>query len=131
MSIALLAGAAAPHGDGTLFGALFESLVTLSVRVYAQACEARVNHLRTQGGEHEIDLIVERADGSVVALEVKLKAVIGDKDVRHLRWLGEQIGSRPALTALKAPGGRGSDPRGSDGRRSRPLGDPGFTPPTN
>lgn len=101
---ALLAGAAAPHGDGTLFGALFESLVTLSVRVYAQACEARVNHLRTQGGEHEIDLIVERADGSVVALEVKLKAVIGDKDVRHLRWLGEQIGPRLLDAAVVSTG---------------------------
>ena len=36
--------------EGTLLGALFESLVTLSVRVYAQAAEARVGHLRTRGG---------------------------------------------------------------------------------
>jgi uncharacterized protein len=35
--------------DGTLLGALFESLVTQSVRVYAQSSEARVHHLRTQG----------------------------------------------------------------------------------
>jgi hypothetical protein len=33
--------------DGTLFGYLFESLVTQSVRVYAQAGEAEVRHLRT------------------------------------------------------------------------------------
>jgi uncharacterized protein len=32
--------------DGTLLGALFESLVTLSVRAYAQAAEAAVKHLR-------------------------------------------------------------------------------------
>lgn len=56
---------------GPLLGALFESLVTLSVRPYAQANEARVSHLRTRGGEHEIDLIIERGDGRVVALEVK------------------------------------------------------------
>src|SRR5438105_735191 len=44
--------------DGTLLGALFESLVTLSVRVYAQAAEASVHHFRTSDGEHEVDLIV-------------------------------------------------------------------------
>jgi hypothetical protein len=33
--------------DGTLLGALFESLATLSARVYAQAAEATVGHLRT------------------------------------------------------------------------------------
>ncbi len=78
--------------DGTLLGALFESLVTLSVRVYAQANEARVSHLRTRAGEREVDLIVERADGRVVALEVKLSALIDDHDVRHLHWLAGRIG---------------------------------------
>ena len=84
-------GPAMPR-KGTLLGALFESLVTLSVRVYAQANEARVFHLRTRSGEHEVDLIVERDDGRIVALEVKLSAVIGDSDVRHLHWLAERIG---------------------------------------
>ena len=78
--------------DGTLLGALFESLVTLSVRVYAQANEARVSHLRTHGGEREVDLIIEQADGRVVALEVKLSSIIGDDDVKHLHWLESQIG---------------------------------------
>ena len=85
------AGPAIPR-DGTLLGALFESLVTLSVRAYAQANEARVSHLRTRAGEREIDLIVERADGRVVALEVKLSALVDDHDVRHLRWLADRIG---------------------------------------
>jgi len=78
--------------DGTLLGALFESLVTLSVRTYAQANETRVRHLRTRAGEHEIDLIVERSDGCIVALEVKLSATINDDDTRHLRWLADTIG---------------------------------------
>jgi hypothetical protein len=30
----------------------------------------------------------------VVALEVKLAADVGDKDVRHLLWLREQLGPR-------------------------------------
>jgi uncharacterized protein len=78
--------------DGTLLGALFESLVTLSVRVYAQASEARVAHLRTVAGEHEVDLIAERADGRLVAIEVKLARAVGDGDVRGLRWLADRIG---------------------------------------
>ncbi len=86
-----LAGPPIPR-DGTLLGALFESLVTLSVRVYAQACEARVGHFRTRGGEREVDLIVERG-GRVVALEVKLTATVDDHDTRHLRWLADNIGA--------------------------------------
>lgn len=78
--------------DGSLLGALFESLVTLNVRVYAQQSEATVKHLRTHRGDHEVDLIVQRADGRVVAIEVKLTRTIGDADVRHLNWLAEEIG---------------------------------------
>ena len=78
--------------DGTLLGALFESLVTIDVRVYAQAAEARVGHLRTAGGEHEVDLIVEGDDGRVLAIEVKLASTVTDADVRHLSWLHGQLG---------------------------------------
>ena len=83
-----------PHvpRNGTLLGALFQSLVTLSARVYAQANEARVSHLRTRAGEHEVDLIIERGDGRVVALEVKLSATVNDEDTRHLKWLADRIG---------------------------------------
>jgi hypothetical protein len=94
-SSALLEGGSAGPSmprDGTLLGALFESLVTLGVRTYAQGAEARLGHLRTKAGEHEIDLIVERADGRVLAIEVKLLRTVGDADVRHLRWLRDQIG---------------------------------------
>lgn len=94
-SDALLAGDSSRIGvgrDGPLLGTLFESLVTLGVRVYAQAAEARVHHLRTFRGDHEVDLIVERSDQRVVALEVKIGANVGDGDVRHLLWLRDQIG---------------------------------------
>ncbi|WP_282947139.1 ATP-binding protein [Cellulomonas endometrii] len=80
--------------DGTLLGALFESLVALDLRVYAQHSEASVGHLRTKGGEREVDFVVSRADGKVVAVEVKLATDVEDRDVRHLLWLRDQIGSR-------------------------------------
>jgi hypothetical protein len=78
--------------DGTLLGALFESLVTMGVKVYAQANEATVHHLRTKEGRHEVDLIVERADHRVIALEVKLGSVSDAHDTRHLAWLAAELG---------------------------------------
>lgn len=88
---------AAPGGppvprDGPLLGKLFESLVTLTVRVLAEAAEARVGHLRTHSGAREVDLVVERADHRIVAIEVKLGATVDDRDVRHLHWLDAQLG---------------------------------------
>ena len=100
----LLAGRSGWGGDGPLLGALFESLVTLSVRVYAQASRARVSHLRTHGGGHEVDLIVERADGGIVALEVKLTSTVDDGDLRHLRWLAERVGPRLVDAAVVTTG---------------------------
>jgi len=92
---ALLAGSTGPRSTGSrgpMLGPLFEALVTLSVRAYAQASEARVRHLRTMGGRHEVDLIVERADQRVVAIEVKLGGSVDDADVKHLRWLRGKLG---------------------------------------
>jgi predicted AAA+ superfamily ATPase len=38
-----------------------------------------------------VDLIVERG-GRALAIEAKLSASVVDRDVRHLRWLGDQLG---------------------------------------
>jgi len=78
--------------EGTLLGALFESLVTQSVRIYAQAGEATVAHLRAARGDHKVDLIVQRADGRVVAIEVRLSSTPSADSVRHLKWLEGKIG---------------------------------------
>ena len=75
-----------------MLGALFESLVALNLRVYAQADEAQVRHFRTHRGEREIDFVVVGADGGVVAVEVKLSATVDEDDVRHLHWLHAQLG---------------------------------------
>ncbi len=104
---ALLRGEATGHvipRDGTLLGALFESLVTLSVRVCSQANEAAVYHLRTRDGEREVDLIVERPDKRVVALEVKLTTTPDSSDLRHLHWLRDQLGDRLLDAAIITTG---------------------------
>jgi len=82
--------------DGPLLGALFESLVVQTVRVLAQAAEAQVWHLRTKGGDHEVDIIVEDGSRRVVAIEVKLNPVVTDAQVAHLLWLRRQIPDRVA-----------------------------------
>lgn len=89
--------------DGTLLGALFESLVTLCVRVYAQKAEARIAHLRTWSGEREVDLIVERGQ-SVLAIEVKLGQLVNDHDVRHLAWLRDRLGDELADAVVVTTG---------------------------
>jgi predicted AAA+ superfamily ATPase len=103
----LLRGRPATQGiprDGTLLGALFESLVTLCVRVYAQRVEARIAHLRTLRGGREVDLIVERGQ-SVLAIEVKLGRLVKDHDVRHLLWLKDQLGDELADAIVVTTGG--------------------------
>ena len=84
----------------TWLGALFESLATQSVRVYAEAAGARIGHLRTKNTEREIDLIVEGDDHQVVAIEVKLANTVEAADVRHLNWLLGVIGERLAARVV-------------------------------
>lgn len=93
-SQALLRGNSGPiPGNGILLGALFESLSALTVRVFAQAAEASVYHLRTWE-QKEVDMIVERSDARILAVEVKLSASVDDHDVRQLCWLRKRIGEQ-------------------------------------
>jgi predicted AAA+ superfamily ATPase len=80
------------RSNGTMLGALFESLVTLNIQAFAPNSEARVHHMRDRDGRHEVDLVVTGLGGRVIAIETKLTATPTDKDVRHLLWLKEQIG---------------------------------------
>jgi uncharacterized protein len=41
-----------------------------------------------------VDLIVERPDGRVIALEVKLAADVSGDVFPHLAWMEEQLGDR-------------------------------------
>ena len=100
-------------------GPLVESLVTLTVRVLAQAAEATVSHLRLRGGEREVDLIVQGSDGQVLGIEVNLAADVHDSDVRHLPWLREQIPERIADLVVVTTGRTAH--RRSDGVAVVPL----------
>ncbi|WP_053203242.1 ATP-binding protein [Jiangella muralis] len=86
-------------------GPLFESLVALSLRVYAQAAEARVHHLRTRNGDHEVDFVIVGPDGRIVALEAKVARTVDDRDVVHLNWLRSVLGATVADAAVVTTGG--------------------------
>lgn len=72
-------------------GLLFESLAAQTVRTLAQSQGVEVSHVRTHGGEHEVDLILQRADLRVVAVEVRLSAIVRPNDVTHLNWLEHEM----------------------------------------
>ena len=106
--------------DGTFLGGLFESLAALSVRVFAQAADAAVFHVREYDGRHEIDLLVERDDGRVYALEVKLSGTVDGDDVKHFRWLRDRVGDQFLGGAVLTTGPEAY--RRSDGFAVIPLG---------
>lgn len=104
---------------GTILGNLFESLATLCVRVAAQSAEADVRHLRTRNGDHEVDLILEGYDGSLLALEVKASGTVSDRDIKHLTWLKARLGERLTDAIVLTTGERAY--RRSDGIGVLPL----------
>jgi Holliday junction resolvase-like predicted endonuclease len=80
--------------DLPLIGRMFEALAVQSIQTYAQATFARVSHFREVNGRHEVDMIIEREDGKVLAIEVKLSATPDASDGKHLRWLKSEIGEQ-------------------------------------
>jgi predicted AAA+ superfamily ATPase len=64
-------------------------------------------HCRTKGGEHEVDIVLEYPDGSVVGIEVKATASPSFADARHLAWLRDSLGGLFAAGVVFHTGPRG------------------------
>jgi uncharacterized protein len=79
--------------DRPLLGKLLESLVVGELRKQASWTDPRITlyHFRTAAGL-EADVILEKADGTVAAIEVKASATIGAADFAALRTLRDQLG---------------------------------------
>jgi uncharacterized protein len=77
------------------FGHLLETFVVGELIRQASWLEevAICGHWRTYDGD-EIDLLVERDDGRVLAFEVKSAGQVGAADLRHLARLREELGDR-------------------------------------
>jgi hypothetical protein len=82
-------------GEPTLLGPLLESFVAMELRKQLGWSTEPVSlfHFRTRTGQ-EVDLVLERADGAVVGVEVKATASPAPRDFAGLRALEETAGHR-------------------------------------
>lgn len=72
-------------------GRILDSFITAQLRVEAEASD-RVNlyHLRTENGDHEIDLLAERGP-NLFAFEYKAGSSPRRQDARHLIWFRDHV----------------------------------------
>lgn len=96
-ALALVAARIGPDDvlrDGDLLGRLLDTFVTAQLRPEVELLQprARLHHLRTDGGRHEIDLIVDLGGGRLIAIEIKAGSAPSARDARHLRWLRDEFG---------------------------------------
>ena len=87
-------------------GQLFESAAVGQIRATAEALGLgwRFSHLRSAGGDHEIDLIADLPDGGVLAFETKLSETATTRDTRHLAALRDQLGGAFRAGLVVHPG---------------------------
>jgi uncharacterized protein len=81
--------------DGTIAGMAFETFAAMELRrqVAWQDDAPRQFHYRDRDGR-EVDVVLERRDGSVVGVEVKTAASASPADFRGLRHLRDKLGAR-------------------------------------
>lgn len=82
--------------DADLLGRLIDTWTVAQLRPELELMTPRPQlfHLRDKNSEHEVDVVIELPDGSLVAIEIKASAAPGRDDARHLRWLRDRIGDR-------------------------------------
>lgn len=73
-------------------GRIIDTYVAAQLRAEADVASGRVQmfHLRTRGGEHEIDLVVE-IGRRLAAFEIKTSSAPSARDARHISWLRDQL----------------------------------------
>ena len=79
----------------TEYGHLLETFAVGEILKQASWSDAPVTagHFRTESGD-EVDLVLERDDGQVIAVEIKAGSRISGEDFRGLRQLKERLGPR-------------------------------------
>jgi predicted AAA+ superfamily ATPase len=108
--------------DLNYFGLLFESLVIRDLRIYADANGGKVFHYRDSRGL-EIDSIVEYADGTWGAFEIKLGIGAADAAAENLLKFADKIDTAKtkAPSTLTVITGNGFAYRRPDGVNVVPL----------
>ena len=94
--------AASPAGGGVLETFVFNELAKQAAAIDEPLVFA---HFRDRSGI-EVDIIIERADGTVVAIEVKSATSVSGRDASGLRFLRERLGERFRAGILLHTGAR-------------------------
>lgn len=81
--------------DRSLLGRLLETFVVGELRKQISWANLQVAlyHLRTAAGS-EVDVVLEKADGTVAAIEVKASATVDASDFAALKTLRDQLGDQ-------------------------------------
>ncbi len=84
--------------DRTALGALLETFVLSEIIKLSDAANARLSpfHFRHQDG-HEVDIVLERDDGTIAGIEVKASATAASSDFSGLRKLADAAKTRFAF----------------------------------
>jgi uncharacterized protein len=78
--------------DADLLGRIMDTFVVAQLRpeLALGTHPVQMFHLR-QDGRREVDLVLERSDGAVLAIEVKAASSVTKRDARHLVWLRDSL----------------------------------------
>lgn len=81
--------------DGAIMGAVLESFVAMEMLRQADWADEPVSlfHYRDKQ-QREVDIVLERSDGEVAGVEVKIAATASSKDFAGLRYLRDKLGAR-------------------------------------
>lgn len=88
------------------FGHLLETFVVGEVRKQVSWMDAPPTLGHWRGGDDEVDLVVEFADGRILAFEVKASQRIAGRDLRGLAKLQDLVGPRFIAGVAFSTGGR-------------------------
>ena len=82
--------------NAATLGRVIESFVAMQLRPEIAISDAMptLSHLREKAGRREIDFIIEYADTTIAAVEVKSTSSPDLSDARHICWLRDTLGDR-------------------------------------
>jgi predicted AAA+ superfamily ATPase len=81
--------------DARLLGQIIDTFVAAQLRAELPLAtwDARMFHLRQEGGRREVDLLIEVAGARIIGIEVKASGVPKPDAGRHLAWLRDELGA--------------------------------------
>lgn len=93
--------------DGGVAGAAVESFVAMELLRLAELSDhpPTLHHFRDRS-RREVDIVLERRNGDVCAVEVKAGATLRESDFAALRYLRDRLGDRFKAGAIVYPGGQ-------------------------